>query len=137
MLSQLSQIESIKKTTPNLSRVLDQICGHISGQYKEEKQQLLKLIAARDWEIGDARSLLKQSEDEKAKMQERLNKIEDFIYGSQYVTLLKGKESENFLAINYEEAEEELALATNNTKRLNYSNLKERLDEVDEKIAHD
>ena len=80
---------------------------------------------------------MKQSEEEKAKLQGRLDKVEEFIYGSQYVTLLKGKESENFLRVDYEDAEAELMLACNTTKKLNYSDLGERLAEIDEKIAHD
>ena len=68
MLSQLSQIESIRRTAPNLSRVLEQIRSSISGKYNEEKQQLIKAISGRDWEIGDTKGLLKQCEDEKAKL---------------------------------------------------------------------
>ena len=51
--------------------------------------------------------------------------------------MLKGKESDNFLDINYEAAEEELMLAANRATQLNYSNLKDQLDEIDEKIARD
>ena len=52
------------------------------------------------------------------------------------MTLLRGKESENFLKVDYSN-KDELMLAANPTSRLHYSNLKDQLDDIDETMQHD
>ena len=62
MLGKLSELDSIRKTVPNLAKVLEQIKETISKSHSDETKQLNKEIFDRDRQIQDLKLLLKDQE---------------------------------------------------------------------------
>ena len=62
MLGKLSELDSIRKTVPNLAKVLEQIKETVSKSHSDETKQLNKEIFDRDRQIQDLKLLLKDQE---------------------------------------------------------------------------
>ena len=62
MLGKLSELDSIRKTVPNLAKVLEQIKETVQKSHSDETKQLNKEIFDRDRQIQDLKLLLKDQE---------------------------------------------------------------------------
>ena len=96
-MDELAQIESIRKTVPELTQTLMALKQNFKCQYEQERSELDAKVFKLEKKIQDTKLLAEKYKSDLEKLHVKYDDIHEFIYGSRTVTIKKDTNHKAFM----------------------------------------